>query len=236
MSKPEKPTAFQLPAFLIKEVNPTLEKDGKIYARLITVQSKQSNTFAMRERNSLKVENYLNKPLECVVEIVKAHFFDFKEKEGKNNLPPNSIKGTFMGWETGYKFFQELVTMVDGETGDSDDEDFNEDEYDELATKLFSEWGVSGFGLDVYRDKPMIKTEDMGTFFLNEFIFEELIDRWEESIEPFVPVCFTIEELLLHGIKPYEGKWEPKANNRQEIVLKENEMIIRGKPRIIDPY
>lgn len=233
MAKPEKPLAYNLPLFLVSSVTPVLEKEGKIYARLITAQDRDEKVFTIRERTGIEVEKYTEKPLECVVEIIKARFFDLKDDKIKP--PTEAIHGTFVGWETGYKFFQELVSMVDGETGDADDEDFNEDEYDMLATELFTKWGIYGFGLDVYRDKPMLKTEQ-GVYFLNEFIFEELIDKWEESFIPNIPVCFIIDELLLHGIKIFEGEWKQDKSKQQEITAGHNEMIIRGGWQILDPY
>ena len=233
MAKPEKPLAELLPAFKIKEVSPTLEKEGKVYARLITASNSDNRIFTFREHSGLEVEKYTDKPIECVSEIVKARFLNIEELKEKEQKPPaDAIQGTFIGWNTGYKFFQELVSMVDGETGDADDDDFNEDEYDILATELFAKWGISGFGLDVYRDKPMIKTED-GVFFLNEFIFEEQIDEWEESMLPNVPVCFVIEELLLHGFKIFEGEWK-KKEEKEEIVAKPHEKIIVGRPHTLE--
>lgn len=234
MAAPQKPAVLQLPIFKIQDVKIVLEKNDKIYVRLFHATDKNKQKFTMRERTGLEVEKFIdNKPLECVVEIVKAQFFDLNDKE--NKPPVDTLKGTFVGWETGYKFFQELVSMVDGETGDADDEDFNEDEYDALATELFEKWGECGFGQDVYRDKPMIKT-DIGTFFLNEYIFEDLIDKWEESFLPNVPVCFKIEELLLHGIKIYEGEWKTKKTIEENFVIGPNDMLIRGPLQIIDPY
>jgi hypothetical protein len=235
MATPEKPLAYTLPVFRVESVTPTIEKEGKTYSRLVSLENKEREQFKIRERTGIAVENYQDKPLECVLEIVKARFYDLEAlKEKKQNPPKNAIQGTFAGWNTGYKFFQELVEMVDGETGDADDEDFNEDAYDILATELFEKWGVYGFGLGVYRDKPMIKTEN-GVYFLNEFIFEELIDRWEESLLPDVKVCFVIEELLLHGIKLYSGKWERKKTLEEIYNVKDNEMlIVEGRYRIID--
>ncbi|GEM_PF-3531928 len=238
MAKPEKPQPYILPSFKIKQVETTLEKDGRIYARLIHVANQNNNIFSVRERTGLEMENYIDKPLECVVEITKAQFFEIDIKKEKK-LPQDAIMATFVGWDTGYKFFEELVTMVDGETGDADDEDFDEDEYDILASKLFSRWGVYGFGIDVYRDKPMLKTEE-GTFFLNEFIFEEYIDKWEQSLLPYIQVGIIIEELLLHGIKEFKGEWKikkvKKETEEDTIIAKHNEKIIRGRWKIIDPY
>jgi hypothetical protein len=234
MATPEKPQTYNLPVFQPETVTPTLEKAGKTYARLISFKDKERKIYKTRERSGLVVENYIAKPLECVLEIVKARFFDIEELKEKKQKPPiDAIQGTFSGWNTGYKFFSELVTMVDGETGGSDDEDFDEDAYDVLATTLFEKWGVSGFGLDVYRDKPMLKTEN-GVFFLNEFIFEEAIDKWEESLLPNVSVSFVIEEMLLHGIKPYEGEWKVKKTLEEEYDVKPYEKLIIGRWRIID--
>jgi hypothetical protein len=228
MATPEKPQASSLPVFRVESVTSTIENNGKVYARLISLEDKERNLYKVRERTGIVVENYKDKPLECVLEIVKARFFDLEElKEKKLNPPGNAIQGTFAGWNTGYKFFPELVEIVDGETGSADDEDFDEDAYDILATELFAQWGISGFGLDVYRDKPMIKTED-GVFFLNEFIFEEFIDQWEESLLPNVKVCLVIDELLLHGIKPYEGKFEIKKTLEEIYDVKPYEKLIIG--------
>ena len=233
MAKPQLPIAENFPILQPTEVTFSFEGNGKIYARLTTATDQNGLAYSIRERSGLEVEKYQEKPIECVSEIVKARFFKIEElKENKQKPPADAIQGTFIGWNTGYKFFQELVSMVDGETGDADDDDFDEDEYDVLATELFAKWGISGFGLDVYRDKPMIKTEN-GVFFLNEFIFEEQIDEWEESMLPNVPVCFEIEELLLHGFKIFEGEWK-KKEEKKEIVAKPHEQIIVGRPRTLE--
>ena len=229
MAKPKKPQPYILPAFKIEKVTPALEKKGHVYARLISAKNKLKEKFVLRERTGIEVEKYMDKPLECLAEIVKAQFID--PKTPKKDLPSDVVKGTFIGWDTGYKFFQELVSMVDGETGDAADEDYDEDEYDTLATELFSKWGIYGFGLDVYRDKPMIET-DNGVFLLNEFIFEEQIDEWEQSLMPGMAVCFVIEELLLHGIKIYEGDWKI-SGAATEIKANHNEKIVVGRPKIL---
>ena len=235
MAKPQKPLPYDLPSFKINKVETSLEKDGKIYGRMIYGVDKNNCSVVIRERTGLDIEKYTEKPIECVVEIVKAQIIDIDPEE-KKKLPPNAIEATFMGWDTGYKFFPALVSMVDGETGDPElDEDFDEDEYDVLATKLFSEWGIYGFGLDVYRDKPMLKTEN-GVFFLNEYIFEEFIDKWEESPLPFVEVGIIIEEALLHGINPLKEDWSFNKKVKEEEPLKHYEKRIVGKPRIIDPW
>lgn len=233
MAKPQKPIAYKLPPFQIEKVVPVLEKEGKTYARLITAYDRDEKQYTIRERTGIEVEKYTDKPLECVVEIIKARFFDLQDDTIKP--PAGAGHGTFIGWETGYKFFPELVSMMDGETGDADDDDFNEDEYDLLAIKLFSQWGVYGFGLDVYRDKPMIKTEQ-GVFFLNEFLFKEFIEKWEENAVPDTPLCFIIDELLLHGIKVFDGEWKQDKSRKEEITAGHNEMIIRGGWQILDPY
>lgn len=208
MAKPQKPQPEALPVLEIESVTPSLERESKIYARIIVGKDIDGDRFVIRERTGIEAELYVGKPLECVLEIVKATFYDPTDEEVK--VSDEAAYGEFIGIETGYKFFPELVAMVDGETGSADDDDFNEDEYDALATKLFAEWGVYGFGLDVYRDKPMIRT-DGGIILLNEYIFEEWVDRWMESESPKKPVRFITEEYLLHGIKPYEGKWERKV-------------------------
>jgi len=233
MAEPQKPQAYNLPVFQVDTVKNLLQKEDKVYVRLITVRNREKEMFTIRERTGIEVEKYAEKPLECVVEIVKARFFDLKDDKIKP--PVEMIYGSFVGWDTGYKFFQELVDMVDGDTGSADDEDFNEDEYDALATELFAKWGICGFGLDVYQDKPMIKT-DQGVFYLNEFLFKELINKWEESFVPNIQVCFVIEELLLHGIKIFEGKWEEGNDKGKEIKAGPNEMIIRGGWSVLDPY
>lgn len=231
MAKPEKPLAYSLPVLEIESCVPSVEHEDKIYARSIRAKDIDNKSYTIHERIGIEVEQYIGKPLECVLEIVKARFFDL---ENKNNKPPeDAVKGTFIGIETGYKFIPELVAIVDGET---EDDGFDSDEYEVLELKLFSEWGVYGFGLDVDCDKPMLKTEN-GVFLLNEFIFEEWIDKWmaSESIEK--PVCFIIEELLLHGIKPYNGKWEKKKKISQYgIVLEEGESYIVGKPKFLEKY
>ncbi|MDL2305078.1 hypothetical protein LJC72_07035 [Bacteroides sp. OttesenSCG-928-D19] len=232
MAKPEKPRPYSLPVLEIESCIPSLEQNGNVYARLIKAKNIKDQSFSIRERSGIEIEQYIGKPLECVVEVVKARFFEPKDEE--NKAPAEAIKGFFVGNETGYKFFPELVSMVDGETGDADDDDFDEDEFDILANKLFAEWGIYGFGLDVYRDKPMIKTEN-GVFFLNEYIFEEWVDKWEESATIEKPVCFVIEELLLHGIKPYEGKWEKNAKKSSGFVPEEGASYIVGKPRFLEP-
>ncbi|MDR2916368.1 MAG: hypothetical protein LBV74_16330 [Tannerella sp.] len=234
MATPEKPLPYPLAVLAVESCTPTVEHEGKIYARLIQAKDINNQSFTIRERTGIEAENYIGKQLECVLEIVKATFYDPEDEKNKK-IPAGAIKGEFVGSETGYKFFPELVTMVDGETGNADDDDFNEDEYDTLATKLFAEWGVYGFGLDVYQDKPMIKTED-GVFFLNEYIFEEWIDKWEEASTIKKPVCFVVEELLLHGIKPHTGEWKPKHEVKEEEPLKPYEMLIVGRPKIIDPW
>jgi len=236
MAKFQKPQSYILPSFKINNVDPTLEKEGKVYARIIYGVDKNNYSVIMRERTGIEVEKYTEKPLECVVEIIKAQFFEV-DPDKKNKIPHDAISATFIGWDTGYKFFSQLVSMVDGETGDPEiDEDFDEDEYDALASRLFSEWGIHGFGVDVYQNKPMIKT-DLGVFFLNEYLFEEQIDKWEQSVTPNVPVCLVVEELLLHGIKEYKGKWESEdENNKKEITTGRNEMLIHGGWSVLDPF
>lgn len=222
MARPQKPQPEALPVLEIVSCVPALEYDGKTYARLVSGKDIDGDSFTIRERTGIEVEQYVGKPLECVLEIMKATFYDPRDEETK--VPDRAAYGDFIGIETGYKFFPELVEMVDGETGSAEDDDFNEDEYDILATKLFAEWGVCGFGLDVYRDKPMIRTEG-GTFLLNEYIFEEWVDKWLESESPKKPVRFIAEEFLLHGIKPYDGKWERKVKvSRYGFVPEEGKM------------
>jgi len=236
MASPEKPLAHAFPLFQPENLISSLEKAGKIYARLFSLKDRERRICQARERSGIEVEKYNGKPLQCVAEIVKARFYDLEElEEKKKNPSKDAIYGTYAGWNTGYKFFPELVEMVDGETGSADDEDFNEDAYDVLATQLFEKWGVSGFGLDVYCDKPMLQTEN-GTFFLNEFIFEELIDEWEESPLPNVKVCFIIDELLIHAIKPFTGEWTVRKTMEEEYNLKSNERLIVGRWVEVDKW
>lgn len=231
MTKPNNPQPYLLPSFKIKEVSTLLEREGKIYAQLIHAVDKRNHQFTMRERKGLPIKDFINIPVECVAEITKAQFFN---PETEKSVPKGGLKAIFMGWDTGYKFFSELVSMIEGETGDPDeDEDFDEDEYMELSANLFLNWGVTGFGLASNRDKPMLKTED-GTFFLNEFIFEKHIDKWEDSPLPFVKVGIVIEELLLHGIKPIEGEWKSREKTDEYDSLKDYEGIIVGRPKEID--
>jgi len=231
MARIEKPKPLVLPSFKIKEIVPTLEKNGRVYSQSILGCDRDGRVFKMKERRGLPLEDFKNIPLECVVEITKARFFDESNEEKRAN---ECLKAVFIGWETGYKFFSELVSMIEGETGDPDqDEDFDEDKYMELSDHLFSNWGIAGFGLEPNRDKPMIKTQN-GTFFLNEFIFEDYIDKWEQNILPDVPFYIIIDELLLHGIKESEKRWD--AKNKKEITAGPNEMLIHGGWSVLDPF
>lgn len=232
MAKPEQPTAYPFPVLEIDSFNSTLTQEDKIYARSIKARDINNQMFFLRERSGIEIEAYIGKPLDCVLEITKATFYDAESKD----IPDNAFQGIYMGSISGYKFFPDLVALEDGETGEADEDLFDDEEADILATKQFSEWGVYGFGLGVYQDKPIIKTEQ-AAFFLNEYIFEEIIEKWEEKVDPEVSVCFTVEEFLLHGIKPYEGKWEKKEKkSKYGFEPKEGESYIVGKPRFLERY
>jgi hypothetical protein len=217
---------YTLPIFQIESLTPTLEKDGAIYAYLITVKDKSGAQFEFRERRGLPMRDYIGKPVECILEITKADFID-KNTDAKK-LPKNIFKGKYAWSHSGYKFIPELVEMIEGHQ-DEEDYEYDEDEYDVLAEKLFKEWGVAGMGLDVYQDKPMVETEE-GVFLFNEYQNEEEIEEWQLND----PVYFRPKEILLRGIKPYEGEWKVKKTLEEEYDVKPYEKLIIGRWRIID--
>ena len=228
--KKENLDIFYAPVLQIDIIKSALEKDGVVYANIITGSTKSGKKYVFRERRGIPIDQYINKPLECVLEVIDADFFYPQNKEDIKKLPDGVEEGKYVWVESGDKFIPELVEMVEGHQ-EEEEYEYDDDEFEKLAISSLDNWGVCGFGLRLDQNKPMVKTAE-GVFLFNEYQNEEVIEEWELG----QTVYFRPKEILLRGIKPYEGKWEPKANNRQEIVLKENEMIIRGKPRIIDPY
>jgi hypothetical protein len=223
----EQVKTFALPVFQIHSVISTLEKDGIAYAHLITAKDKENREYTFRERRGLPVQDFIGKPVECVLEIIEAKFLD-KETD-KKKLPDDIFKGKYVWSQSAYKFIPELVEMIEGHQ-DEENYEYDEDEYDRIAGDYFDKWGVSGLGLEVYQDKPMVETEN-GVFLFNEYRNEKAIEEWQLND----PVYFRPKELLLRGFKPYSGKWERKKTLEEIYNVKDNEMlIVEGHYRIID--
>lgn len=228
MAKP-KLEVYPLPIFIIKDAIPTLEKDGQVFAHNVSVETEKRQAFKLIERQGLPIEKYVGKTAELVLEVLDADFFEIETKDDAKKLPKDVLKGTYIWSNTGYKFIYELLDMIEGHSDDPD-YDYNEDEYDELATRLFADWGNHGLGLDVYQDKPMLKTEE-GIFLLNEFRNEEIIEDWELGDT----IYFRPKQILLRGLN-VTTKPDWRKNVKEELIAKPNELLIRGKPRIIDPW
>lgn len=194
---------YQFPVFEIVSVVSTLEKGGVAYAHLITAKDESGMEYTFRERRGLPIEDYVGKPVECVLEVLKAEFFTHENDSWRTQK--DVLDGKYLWSHSGYKFIPELVEMIEGHL-DEEDYNYDEDEYDRIAGGYFEKWGVSGLGLDVYQDKPMVET-DAGVFLFNEYRNEEEIQEWQLN----VPIHFRPREVLLRGFKPYEGKWERKA-------------------------
>lgn len=221
--------SYNLPVLLITNVISTLEKDGVSYAHLINAENEKGEKYKFRERRGLPLEQYIGKTVECVLEIIEAEFHYPESKEEIKKLPGDILHGTYLWSESGYKFIPELVEMIEGDP-DDEDHDYDEDEYDRIAADYFNNWGVSGLGLGIYQNKPMLQTEN-GIYLLNEYQNEDDIEEWEYEQK----IYFRPKTFLLRGIKPVEVK-EWGNHKHAEITAGHNEMLIRGGWSVLDPY
>lgn len=219
---------FVPPLLQIDSVEPSLERDGTVYARHIKASNEQEQIYEFRERNRIPVEEYIGKTAECILEILEAQFYYPQNKEEIKKLPKDVEKGEYAWIESGDKFIPELVEMVEGHQ-DEEGYEFEYDEFERLGINYLKNWGVSGLGLDIDQGKPMVKTAN-GVFLFNEYQNEELIDRWEL----YQPLYFKPLRMILRGMKIVE-KQDWHKNKKEKIIVNSNEMIIIGRPKIIDP-
>ena len=181
---------FQLPAFIIKETKPLLKKDEMVFAYEVTLTTKNGELFKVYENKGFDLSNYINEKVECLLEITRGHF---RYKNKKGNKPENVASFQYRWLKRPYEFFPELVKMR--ENLNSNDTSYRN--FDTTAEKFFKEWGLNGLNIGVYQAKPLLKSL-MGIFLLNEYEFEEELDRLELNEEIYI----EIEELYLRGIRP----------------------------------
>lgn len=172
------PLPFCLPAVTMKSREVSLKSNGIIYANKLILKwnlHTKEVDLVTRERKQLNIETFLKTKelVNVLLEITDGLIVCFtNNKERKTLLSDGFTEAIFLSIQQSYLFFSELVEFIEK----SRIEGYNEEKYDQLATKLFSEYSENGFGLDPYDTSYMIYTSS-GVFLLNEYIFEDVIDK-----------------------------------------------------------
>jgi len=167
----------------IKSVDPIVTNDeGDLHASIIDALFPANNyPVTLTERLKIDARDYVEGYLECVVEITKGIFYE-KPKE-------DTINVKYLGVYPGHIFFLELIDI-------KSEEDYDPNDFIDTATDLTSNYGEYVFGLGVYDERPMLKTED-GVILLNPVLMEDEISK----LEPGKIYSLEIQEAFLYSIK-----------------------------------
>lgn len=201
---------YKFPSVILKKITPLLVEGEEIY--VIGIEGESNGKYLnIYDNKCLKLNDYIEKKIDCVLEITRGKIWYPYQKD---KMPDNAIKAKYL-WHNGcHVFFPELMAMLENPDERNSDED-NEEAFKNAAEDIFSNWGPNGIGMEVFQSKPMIQT-DIGTFFINEYEFEEDIDVWELYEEFYV----EIKEAYLRGINIYIPE-EDKAPNEIEEIIEE---------------
>ncbi|MEO6231102.1 MAG: hypothetical protein ABJB11_23050 [Ferruginibacter sp.] len=193
----DNPSKFKFPVFVIKKVRPLVRKDNKVFAYEIIAITEFEESFKIYETKGLNLSEYINKKVECLVEITNGKF----EYRDNNEKPPEDVTSFYYQWfKRPYEFFPELVELKNDlhEANSLNENDLTK-HFNDTALKLFSSWGLNGLNIDKYQAKPLFNSS-LGFFLLNEYEFEEEIENLELNEEVYI----RIDELFLRGIRPIE--------------------------------
>ena len=200
---------FELPVLTLTEVLPSLSYEDAILAYKLTGITDEQVSIPIYENKGLDLNRYIGEKMECILEITLGEIYD----ETSENIPKSAILFEYQWTEGVFVFFPKLLKLQrEMDEVSMEEEDKLEEEFEEYAKDLFTKWGISGFGLDVYEQRPMLLTS-CGIFLINEHEFENEIDDWELDQKIYI----NIREAYLRGIRPYI----PPEDIEEEVELTE---------------
>ena len=200
--------ALNVPKIILEKFNRTVEFDSKLYASSM-IATLDKTSFILFDNKGIDLNEYLGKEMECLFEVTRGKIW-YPNPKYKH---PTAIPANYLWYQPSYSFFQRFINIQ--EYPESLDLKYSSEIaqlYESEAIPVFKDWGINGFGLEIYESKPVISTE-FGVIILNEYEFEENIDAWKLD----QPIFIEIHEAYLRGIRPYI----PPEDIEEEVELTE---------------
>lgn len=194
---------FHFPILTLKSVSPLLRKDGKVFAFELETKTANGRTIILYENKGLDLRAYIDKEMECLLEITRGHFV---YKNDDNSKPETTLVSQYQWQKRLYEYFPELMNIHSAiDNASPKDEPFVQEQFEITANKFFKEWGLNGLDIGIYQTKPLFSSSE-GFFLLNEYQFEEELEELELGEEVYI----KIDEVFLRGIRPCKPLGEIK--------------------------
>jgi hypothetical protein len=193
----EKENDFQLLTLTVLEVIPALIKEERVLAYKFNAQMPNGETVSLYENKALDLKEYVNKKIDCLVEITKGEFKYIDKK--KEQIPSDVLRCKYKWVKRLYEYFPELVKLASEANNASEKEEEKKRElFEESANQFFKSWGMNGLQFGVLQSMPLLSSP-YGLLLLNEYEFEENLEEFEFEEDVYI----KIDELFLRGVAPH---------------------------------